>query len=177
MRWKTEASGRGVRGGEGPFAPQPPPPFWLSTRVRAPPLSLLPPSSDPPSSRCPGAESRRGTGRGPCPSCLGSAGSGPSGPGGQAGARTPGAHPLPRVGMGPRPPSESGQRVRQPQSTVSPSPQRVRSPEAGRITHHFLFGGKNRGDSSAGPGPLSLPRGSPGCGEPCALLRFCLACG
>ena len=158
MRWKTEASGKGVRRGEGPFAPKPPPPFWLSTRVRAPPLSLLPPSSDPPSSRCPGAGSRRDTGPGPCPSCPGSAGSGPSGPGGQAEARTPGVRPLPRVGMGPCPPSESGQRVRQPQSTIFPSPQQVRSPEAGRATHRFLFGGENRGCCSARSGPLSLPR-------------------
>ena len=105
-RWKTEASRRGVRGGEGPFAPQLPPPFWLSTGVRAPPLSLLPPSSNPPSSQCPGAGSRRDTGPDPCPSCPGSAGSGPSGPGGQAEARTPGVRPLPRVGMGPCPPSE-----------------------------------------------------------------------
>ena len=178
MRWKTEASRRGVRGGEGPFAPQLPPPFWLSTGVRAPPLSLLPPSSNPPSSQCPGAGSRRDTGPDPCPSCPGSAGSGPSGPGVQAEARTPGVRPLPRVGMGPCPPSESGQRVRQPQSTISPSPrQKVRSPEAGRATHRFLFGGENRGCSRGRPGPLSLPRSSPGCGELCALLRFCLACG
>lgn len=46
MRWKTEASGRRVRGGEGPFAPQPPLPFWLLPRSGSlpSPFSLPPPT-------------------------------------------------------------------------------------------------------------------------------------
>lgn len=127
-----------------------PPSAW----VLAPSLALLLPYL--PFFLSPGAGSRRDTGPDPYPSCPASAGSAPSGPGGQAGAQTPVAHPLPRVGTGPSPPSGWGQSEHQPQSTSSPALSRspMLSRQAGQLTT-FCVGREQRGQLEGGQAPAS----------------------
>lgn len=124
-------------------------------------LSPLPPPPYPPSSRCPGAGSRRDTGPDPCPSCPGSACSVLSGPGAQAGAQTPGAHPLPWVGMGLSPPSGLGQSVYQARKHWLPCSQQVPSTgtqagQAGQLTA-FCVGREHMGQLRW-VGPPRFPR-------------------
>lgn len=160
------------------FAPDPPS-AWV---VPPPPPPRPVPLSHPPSSPCPGAGSRKDTGPDPCPSCPGSACSAPCGPGGLAEARTPGGRPLPRVGMGPSPPSGSAQGVYQPQGTRSPRPQQVprpAGPQAGRPTHRFLLGREQwpARVQPACPQPAAPKATLEDPGELRAFLLFCLACG
>lgn len=116
-------------------------------------LPLPPPPPDPPSSLSPGVGSRRGTGPGPCPSCPLSAGSALSCPEGPAAARTPGARPLPRVGMWPAPPSGGTEGASAP-DTSSPAPSRCPGwDRAGsRPTHRFLCEERTEGSWRAMPG-------------------------